>query len=51
MVDHPPKFHRELADEIPNARLVTISYGAHLVMAESAQRFNEVVLRFLGKEP
>jgi len=46
----PPKFHRELADEIPNAHLVTISYGAHLVMAESAQRFNEIVLRFLGNE-
>jgi 3-oxoadipate enol-lactonase len=44
----PPKFHRELADEIPNAHLMTISYGAHLVMAESAERFNEIVLRFLG---
>jgi pimeloyl-ACP methyl ester carboxylesterase len=43
----PPKFHRELADEIPNAHLVTLSYGGHLVMAESAQRFNQVVLQFL----
>jgi 3-oxoadipate enol-lactonase len=45
----PPKFHRELADEIPGARLVTIQYGAHLVMAESAERFNQVVLQFLGE--
>jgi len=43
----PPKFHRELADEIPNARLVTIAFGAHLVMAESAERFNQIVLQFL----
>jgi pimeloyl-ACP methyl ester carboxylesterase len=43
----PPKFHRELADEIPDAHLVTLAYGAHLVMAESAERFNQVVLQFL----
>jgi pimeloyl-ACP methyl ester carboxylesterase len=43
----PPKFHRELADEIPGAHLVTIHYGGHLVMAESAERFNQVVLQFL----
>lgn len=43
----PPKFHRELADTIPNSQLVTLSYGAHLVMAESAERFNHVVLQFL----
>ncbi|HYB12267.1 MAG TPA: alpha/beta hydrolase, partial [Myxococcota bacterium] len=46
----PPKFHRELADEIPNAMLVTISYGGHLVMAESAERFNHVVSQFLDEE-
>ncbi len=45
----PPKLHRELADELPNARLVTLSYGAHLVMAESAQRLNETVLHFLAE--
>jgi 3-oxoadipate enol-lactonase len=45
----PPKLHRELADEIPNARLVTLGYGAHLVLAESAQRFNQTVLQFLGE--
>ncbi len=50
--DHltPPKFQRELADEIPGARLVTLSFGAHLVMAESAQRFNQIVLQFLGED-
>lgn len=45
----PPKFSRELADLIPDARLVTMSYGGHLVMVESAQRFNEAVLNFLGE--
>ena len=43
----PPAMHRELADEIPNAHLVTIQYGGHLVMAESAEQFNKVVLQFL----
>jgi 3-oxoadipate enol-lactonase len=45
----PLKFHRELAERIPNARLVTIGFGAHLVMVESAQRFNQVVLQFLDE--
>jgi len=45
----PPKLHRQLADEIPNARLVTIAYGAHLVMAESVEPFNHTVLQFLGE--
>lgn len=44
----PPKLHRELADEIPGARLVTFQVGAHLVMAESAERFNRTVLQFLA---
>ena len=43
----PPAFHRELADEIPHASLVTIGYGAHLVMAESAEQFNHIVIQFL----
>ena len=46
----PPKLHRELADEIPNARLVTLGYGAHLVLAESAERFNHTVLQFLAED-
>ena len=44
----PPKLHREMADAIPGARLVTFQYGAHLVMAESAQSFNRAVLHFLA---
>jgi pimeloyl-ACP methyl ester carboxylesterase len=47
----PPKFHRELADLIPDSRLVTMSYGGHLVMVESAQRFNDAVLQFLDERP
>jgi pimeloyl-ACP methyl ester carboxylesterase len=43
----PPKFHRELADEIPDAVLITFPFGAHLVMAESAERFNQAVVHFL----
>jgi pimeloyl-ACP methyl ester carboxylesterase len=45
----PPRFHRELADEIPGAHLVTIAHGGHLVMAESAESFNRAVLQFLGE--
>lgn len=45
----PPKFHRQMADEIPGARLVTFGYGAHLVLAESAERFNQTVLSFLAE--
>jgi pimeloyl-ACP methyl ester carboxylesterase len=45
----PPKLHREMADAIPGARLVTFQYGAHLVMAESAQSFNRAVLHFLAE--
>ena len=47
----PPKFHRQLADEIPDARLVTISYGAHLVMVESAEAFNRTVVDFVKEGP
>jgi 3-oxoadipate enol-lactonase len=43
----PPHFHRELADEIPNAHLVTMGYGGHIVMVESAAHFNRTVLQFL----
>jgi len=46
----PPKLHRQLADEIPDARLVTFAHGAHLVMVESAQAFNRTVLEFLSEE-
>lgn len=43
----PPAFHRQLADEIPGARLVSFAHGAHLLMAESAEAFNRTVLDFL----
>jgi pimeloyl-ACP methyl ester carboxylesterase len=46
----PPHFHRELADEIPNAHLVTLPYGGHFVMAEAAEQFNHIVLQFLADD-
>jgi aminoacrylate hydrolase len=46
----PRRLHRELADEIPNARLLTTHYGGHLVMVEAAERFNESVLQFLDED-
>ena len=46
----PPRMQRELADAIPHARLVTFSYGAHLILLEAAQRLNEVVLQFLSED-
>jgi pimeloyl-ACP methyl ester carboxylesterase len=45
----PPPFHRELADEIPDAHLATMGYGGHIVMVESAPHFNRAVLQFLGE--
>ncbi len=44
----PPHFHRELADESPDAHLVTLGYGGHIVMVESAPHFNRAVLQFLS---
>jgi pimeloyl-ACP methyl ester carboxylesterase len=46
----PPRLHRELADQLPRARLATLSWGAHLVAAEAAPRFNEVVVSFLDEK-
>lgn len=46
----PPRLHRELAELLPNARLVTLSQAGHLAMVESAERFNHVVLQFLEEE-
>ena len=50
--DHltPLRLHRELAAEIPGARLVSMTYGGHLVMVESAERFNHMVLQFLDED-
>src|SRR5262245_58024597 len=46
----PPKFSRELADEIPDAHLVTIQNGGHIVMVEAVERFNRLVVQFLEDE-
>ncbi len=43
----PPRFHAELSELIPNSHRVTLNYGAHLVMLESAEQFNQVVIQFL----
>jgi pimeloyl-ACP methyl ester carboxylesterase len=46
----PPSLHRQLAEAIPDAHLVAISYGAHMVMVESAEHFNRIVLQFVTDE-
>ena len=43
----PPHMHRQLANRIPNSRLVQIPGAGHLVAAEMAPRFNRLVSRFL----
>ena len=43
----PLALHRQLAEAIPDAHLVAISYGAHMVMVESAEHFNRIVLQFI----
>lgn len=45
----PPKLHRELAAAIPEARLVSVPGGAHLVMVEAAEIWNRTVLQFLAE--
>ena len=30
--------------------MVSLNYGGHLVMVESAERFNQIVLQFLDDE-
>jgi len=46
----PVRLHRELAEGIPEARLVVLG-GGHLIEAESADRFNHVVTQFLDEHP
>lgn len=46
----PPRLGRELAEALPDAHLVTIPHAGHLVMAEAATRFHEIVLQFLEDE-
>lgn len=45
----PPHLHRELANRLPNSRLVQIAGAGHLVPAELAERFNRLVARFLAE--
>lgn len=45
----PAVHHREIAETIPDAHLVTIGSGAHLVMLETAEHFNRIVLQFLSE--
>ena len=44
----PLSLHRQLAHAIPDSHLVSISYGAHMVMVESAEHFNRTVLQFIA---
>ncbi len=46
----PPSLHRELAAGIAHSRLVVLQYGAHLVVAESAETFHQVVQQFLESD-
>jgi 3-oxoadipate enol-lactonase len=46
----PLSMHRQLAEAIPNSHLVAINYGAHMVMVESAEHFNRVVLQFVSDD-
>jgi 3-oxoadipate enol-lactonase len=45
----PSKFSREIAEAMPNARDVALSYSGHAVMAERPHRFNEIVEHFLDE--
>jgi len=47
--DHltPPRLHRQLADGIPDAEMVSLRDGAHMVMVEVAEPFNRLVRQFL----
>ena len=45
----PTKFNREIADVMPNARHVALSYAGHAAMAERPERFNQVALHFLDE--
>jgi len=46
----PVALHQDMAKQIENSRLVVVQFGAHLVMVESAKRFNQVVEQFLDSE-
>jgi len=44
----PVALHRSLTEGLPDAHLVTLSGGAHLVMLEAVDSFNRIVLQFLS---
>ena len=44
----PPALARDIAAAIPGARLEIIPEAAHLANVEQAERFNQLVLEFLG---
>ena len=46
----PPKFGREIAQKMPNARDIALAYGGHAIMLERPERFNQVVGHFF-EEP
>jgi len=43
----PVRLHRELAEALPDGRLVVLPHAGHLVEVETAERFNGVVEQFL----
>jgi pimeloyl-ACP methyl ester carboxylesterase len=44
----PPRFSEEIAERIPDARLVLVRGASHAMAIERAWRFNREVLRFLN---
>jgi len=45
----PSKFSREIAEAMPHARDVALSYGGHAIMAERPDRLNQIVEHFLDE--
>jgi pimeloyl-ACP methyl ester carboxylesterase len=46
----PPRLHRQMGERLPDARLVVLPHAGHLVEAETAERFNQVVEQFLDED-
>jgi pimeloyl-ACP methyl ester carboxylesterase len=45
----PPEIHREMAENIPNARLELIPGCGHLTPLEAPDRLNDLMLEWLEK--
>ena len=45
----PPEIHREMAENIPNARLELIPGCGHLTPLEAPERLNDLMLEWLEK--